>query len=628
MTALELGRRSRRCPAGSRLVAAGNHGHERIPGKHGAPPTVYAALTVLLPDAPGQLARLFADIGEVGINVEELAWSTPPASSSLAGVCARRHALRSALTQAAVWTDAARSDRPDGGLGTNQEPAGYLATVACLMQTTREVLVPDAPSAPADCPCRASPRPRPSPSPWTVPRDPANRSVPAEWRAGSGLSTSTPGRCTARSPGPACGTASTRPTRPPSAAAGRRPAPRGRHRPGRPVRPGRRVRRRAARSASPGHHGGSAVRAVPAVRARAVARQRELIGRRTRRWPRAATSARGRPGRRGEGPPDRPRRRYAPAVRRALDGTGEPSRRRSRGRRARRRTRWTPPRQPATPRPTTRWRSTARRSTSDEVVEAVLAVAARRRLSRSDRGRPPRGAVAAAGPRVPSPPGPGWSGGAAGRLAGLPGRPGCTWPAASTCRPPARARRRQPQAFLDGPLVFRLRAAAARLPGQGGDVRAGRLGGRCRPIGQIPVDREGPDRSALRQALAESAPPAVRSGSSRRAPAGPVTLAAVKRRHRSSRRWFWRAVVPVACLGTGGRAARGARWPPAGPGGGRLRRPVSAQIEGDRRARGRPPRQPRSRCGCGLRAHLVEAWRNHAGGAAERAVAPSLDRST
>jgi prephenate dehydrogenase len=54
------------------LVAHGNEGHARIPGKHGAAPTTYAFVPVLVPDRPGELARLLADVGEAGVNLEDL----------------------------------------------------------------------------------------------------------------------------------------------------------------------------------------------------------------------------------------------------------------------------------------------------------------------------------------------------------------------------------------------------------------------------------------------------------------------------------------------------------------------------------------------------------------------------
>lgn len=53
------------------VIAAGNAGHARIPGKHGAAPTTYTTVRVLVPDEPGQLGRLFADIGAIGTNIEE-----------------------------------------------------------------------------------------------------------------------------------------------------------------------------------------------------------------------------------------------------------------------------------------------------------------------------------------------------------------------------------------------------------------------------------------------------------------------------------------------------------------------------------------------------------------------------
>jgi prephenate dehydrogenase len=54
------------------LVAQGNEGHARIPGKHGAAPTTYAQVLVLVPDRPGELARLLADVGDAGVNLEDL----------------------------------------------------------------------------------------------------------------------------------------------------------------------------------------------------------------------------------------------------------------------------------------------------------------------------------------------------------------------------------------------------------------------------------------------------------------------------------------------------------------------------------------------------------------------------
>ncbi|MFD1212177.1 prephenate dehydrogenase [Arthrobacter sp. GCM10027362] len=56
----------------AQLISEGNAGQARIPGKHGAPPQSYAWLTVLVDDRPGQIARLLTEIGEEGINLEDL----------------------------------------------------------------------------------------------------------------------------------------------------------------------------------------------------------------------------------------------------------------------------------------------------------------------------------------------------------------------------------------------------------------------------------------------------------------------------------------------------------------------------------------------------------------------------
>lgn len=56
----------------ARVIADGQLGHARIPGKHGSAPTTYATLVVVVPDRPGELGRLFNDIGAAGVNMEDL----------------------------------------------------------------------------------------------------------------------------------------------------------------------------------------------------------------------------------------------------------------------------------------------------------------------------------------------------------------------------------------------------------------------------------------------------------------------------------------------------------------------------------------------------------------------------
>ena len=43
-----------------------------IPAKHGGPAIDTGSVFVAVPDTPGELARLFADVGEIGVNVEDL----------------------------------------------------------------------------------------------------------------------------------------------------------------------------------------------------------------------------------------------------------------------------------------------------------------------------------------------------------------------------------------------------------------------------------------------------------------------------------------------------------------------------------------------------------------------------
>jgi prephenate dehydrogenase len=43
-----------------------------IPAKHGGPSRAEGTVFVAVPDHPGELARLLADAGEIGVNVEDL----------------------------------------------------------------------------------------------------------------------------------------------------------------------------------------------------------------------------------------------------------------------------------------------------------------------------------------------------------------------------------------------------------------------------------------------------------------------------------------------------------------------------------------------------------------------------
>lgn len=56
----------------ARAISEGNVGVARIPGKHGGAHRSYAVVSVLVPDSPGELARLLTDVGDAGVNLEDL----------------------------------------------------------------------------------------------------------------------------------------------------------------------------------------------------------------------------------------------------------------------------------------------------------------------------------------------------------------------------------------------------------------------------------------------------------------------------------------------------------------------------------------------------------------------------
>ncbi|WP_405619583.1 prephenate dehydrogenase [Streptomyces sp. NBC_01508] len=54
------------------VLRRGNAGRVRVPGKHGAAPASYETVAVLIGDRPGELARIFADAGSAGVNIEDV----------------------------------------------------------------------------------------------------------------------------------------------------------------------------------------------------------------------------------------------------------------------------------------------------------------------------------------------------------------------------------------------------------------------------------------------------------------------------------------------------------------------------------------------------------------------------
>ena len=56
----------------AKVMTAGNQGVERIPGKHGDSSRRWGYVEVLVPDEPGELGRLFSELGSIGVNIEDL----------------------------------------------------------------------------------------------------------------------------------------------------------------------------------------------------------------------------------------------------------------------------------------------------------------------------------------------------------------------------------------------------------------------------------------------------------------------------------------------------------------------------------------------------------------------------
>jgi prephenate dehydrogenase len=84
------------------LLERGNAGVGKIPGKRGGPAPDFVVVQVIIPDQPGELARLFAAAGNAGINIEDVdiehspglpvgvaeLWVRPEASDQLSAVLA------------------------------------------------------------------------------------------------------------------------------------------------------------------------------------------------------------------------------------------------------------------------------------------------------------------------------------------------------------------------------------------------------------------------------------------------------------------------------------------------------------------------------------------------------------
>ena len=87
----------------AQLIAEGNSGQARVPGKHGAPPQSFAVLTVIVDDKPGQIAAVLQDVATVGVNVEDMRMEHSAGHEvgmiELSVLPSRREELASALTE-------------------------------------------------------------------------------------------------------------------------------------------------------------------------------------------------------------------------------------------------------------------------------------------------------------------------------------------------------------------------------------------------------------------------------------------------------------------------------------------------------------------------------------------------
>ncbi|WP_217585086.1 prephenate dehydrogenase [Microbacterium sp. GbtcB4] len=79
-------------------IRQGNDGVERLPGKHGQNRR-FETLVVMVDDTAGQLGRLFGELGELGVNVEDLRLEhSPGAQFGLAEISVDPAALHGAIT--------------------------------------------------------------------------------------------------------------------------------------------------------------------------------------------------------------------------------------------------------------------------------------------------------------------------------------------------------------------------------------------------------------------------------------------------------------------------------------------------------------------------------------------------
>jgi len=101
LTSVAAALRDPDAPGSRRAVAdtirRGNDGVERLPGKHGQNRR-FEQVVVMVDDTPGQLGRLFGELGELDVNVEDLRLEhSPGAQFGLAEISVVPSAVRRAV---------------------------------------------------------------------------------------------------------------------------------------------------------------------------------------------------------------------------------------------------------------------------------------------------------------------------------------------------------------------------------------------------------------------------------------------------------------------------------------------------------------------------------------------------
>ena len=145
------------------LIAEGNAGQARIPGKHGGATDAFTTLVVLVPDRPGELARLLTEIGQIGVNLEDLrlehTLGQPVGLAHIAVDVRAENLLTRSLTDRG-WTVLARNWRYSGGGLRGELDVIARAPDACSSLTVTTALTPReriAASSPGDAASCSSP---------------------------------------------------------------------------------------------------------------------------------------------------------------------------------------------------------------------------------------------------------------------------------------------------------------------------------------------------------------------------------------------------------------------------------------------------------------------------------------